>query len=119
MTPQIVSSNTYTRCFQYKALSNALILNKKLLLFQKSYSPLCSFSKKEDETVFHLCFYCPNVKNLWNQLKFHLAGDLMLPPQTLQAVVFGFSKQDYMGNVIRFNHLFIIPKLYVFDSRGK
>ena len=29
MTPQSVSSNTYTRCFQYKVLSNALFLDKK------------------------------------------------------------------------------------------
>ena len=64
MTPQIVSSNTYTRCFQYKVLSNALFLNKKKILFQKSSPPLRSFCKEKDETVFHLYFYCPNVRNL-------------------------------------------------------
>ena len=33
MTPRIVSSNTYMRCFQYKVLNNVLFLNKKLFLF--------------------------------------------------------------------------------------
>ena len=35
MTPRIVSSNTYMRCFQYKVFNNVLFLNKKLFLFEK------------------------------------------------------------------------------------
>ena len=37
MTPcvSIVSSNTYTMCFQYKVLSNAFFLHKKNFLFKK------------------------------------------------------------------------------------
>ena len=77
MTPGIVPSNSYTRCFQYKLLDNALFLNKKL--FKKSNSLLYSFWKKEDETVFHVYFYCPNVRNLWNQLMFYLPEDLTFP----------------------------------------
>ena len=119
MTPRIVSSNTYMRCFQYKVLNNVLFLNKKLFLFKKSNSPLCSFCKEEDETVFHRYFCCPNVRNLWNQLKFYLAEDLTLPPQTLQAAVFGFSEKDNTENVILYNHLFLIFKLYVYRSREK
>ena len=84
MTPRIVSSNTYMRCFQYKVLNNVLFLNKKLFLFKKSQSPLCFFCKEEDETVLHLYFCCPNVRNLWNHLKFYLAEHLTLPPQTLK-----------------------------------
>ena len=58
---------------------------------KKSNSPLCSFCKEEDETVLHVYFYCPNVRNPWNQLNFFLVEDLTLPPLTLQANVFGFS----------------------------
>ena len=93
MAPRIVSSNTYTRCFQYKVFNNALFVNKKLFLFKKSNSPLCYFCKEEDETVFHLYFYCPNAKNFGNELNFYLAEDLMLPPQTLQAIVLSFPKK--------------------------
>ena len=105
MTPRIVSSNTYMRCFQYKVFNDVLFLNKKLFLFEK---------KK-----IHLYFYCPNVRSLWNQLKFYLAEDLRLPPQTLQAAVFGFSEKDNTENVILYNHLFLIFKLYVYCSREK
>ena len=100
-------------------LSNVLFLNKELFLFNKSNSPLCSFCKEEDETVFHFYLYYPNVGNLYNQLKFYLAEDSTLPPHTLQAAVFGFSKKDNMENVVLYNHLFLIFKLYIYSSRKK
>ena len=76
MIPRIVSSNTYMSCFQYKVLNNTLFLNKKLFLFKKSNSPLYSFCDEEDETVFlFFIFFCPNVRNLWNQLDFYLVED--------------------------------------------
>ena len=111
MTTCIVSSNTYMRCFQYTVLNNGLFLNKKLSIFKKSNLPLSSFCKDKDKTVFHLYFYCPNVRNHWNQLNFYLAEDLMFPPQTLLAAVFGFSAKDNMENVILYNHIFLIFKL--------
>ena len=119
MIPRIVSSNTYMKRFQYKVLKNTLFLNKKLFLFKKSNSPLCSFCNEEDETVFHLYFYCPDVRNLWNQLAIYLAEDFSLPPQTLQAAVFGFSEKGNTENAILYNHLFLIFKLYVYRSREK
>ena len=119
MTPRIISSNTYMRCFQNKLLNNVLFLNKTLFLFKKSNSPLCSFRKEEDETVFYPYFYCPNVGNLWNQLKFYLAEHLTLPPQILLAAVFGLSEKDKTKNVILYNHLFLIFKLYVYRFREK
>ena len=119
MIPHFVSSNTYIRCFQYKFLNSTLFLNKRLFLFKKSNSSLCSFCNEEGETVFHLYFYCPDVRNLWNQLDCYLAEDFSLPPQLLQAAVFGFSEKDNTENVILYNHLFLIFKLYVYHSREK
>ena len=89
------------------------------ILIKKSNSPLCSFCKEENETVFQLYFYCPKVRNLWNQLNFYLAEDLTLPPQTLQAAVFGFSEKDNTENVMLYNCIFLIFKLYVYRSSEK
>ena len=48
MVPRIVSSNTYTRCFQHKVFRNELFLKKKFFfLFKISNSPLFSFVKKK------------------------------------------------------------------------
>ena len=107
------------KCFQYKVLKNDHFLNEKLFLFKKSNSPLRYFCKEEHETVFHLYFYCPNVRNLWNQLHFYLAEDLTLPPLTLQAAGFGFSEKGNTKSVILYNHIFLIFKLYVYRSRKK
>ena len=106
--------DTLIRCFQYKVLNNVLFPNENLFLFKKSNSPFCSFYKEEDETVFHFYFYCPNVTNLWNQLKFYLAEDLTLPSQTLQAAVFGFFEKDNTENAILCNLLFLIVLIFTF-----
>ena len=119
MTPRIVFSNTYMRCFRYKVLNNVFFLNKKRFLFKKLNSPLYSFCKEEEETVFQIYFYYPNVRNLCNQLKFYPAQDLTLSPQTLQVAVFGFSEKDNTENVILYNHLFLIFELYVYHFREK
>ena len=90
----------------------------KDFFFKKSNSPLCYFCKDEDEAVFHLYFYWPNIRYLWNQWNIYLAGDLTLPPQTLQAALFGISEKNNTENVILY-HLFLIFKLYVYHAKEK
>ena len=118
MTPHIVSGNTYEKCFQYKVWNNALFGNKKLFLFMKSNLPLCSFCKDKYETVFHLYFYCPNVKNLWSQLNVYNAEDLTLPPQ-IAGYCFGFSKKNNTKNVMHYNNFFLIFKLCIYRTWEK
>ena len=127
----------FSYCFQqylyeiFPVLSFELFLNKKLFFFKKSNLLLCSFCNEKDETVFHLYFYCPNVRNCWNKLKFYLPEDLMLPPQTLEAAVFGDFVKGNIENAILyllyailspcliFYHLVLVFKLYVFCSVEK
>ena len=52
-------------------------------------------------------------------MRFYLAEGFSLPPQTLQAAVFGFSEKDNTENVIFYNHFFLIFKLYVYRTREK
>ena len=56
MTPGIVFSNTYKRCFQYKVLNKGFFLVKNFSRQKKkSNLSLCSFCKEENETaVIHL-----------------------------------------------------------------
>ena len=53
------SSNTYI----YEVFPVQSFLNEKPFLFKKSNSPLCSFCKEEDETVFHF-YFTPNTAGL-------------------------------------------------------
>ena len=47
----------------------------------------------------------------------YFPNDSTLPPQTLQAVVFGFSEKDKIKNLIPYNHLFLIFNLHVYRFR--
>ena len=67
---QKVSLDCYVRSFQYKVLNNVLYLNKKLLIFGKSSSRLCSFCKNAYETILHLFYKCDIIKKLWKCLMF-------------------------------------------------
>ena len=96
LTACIVSSNTNVRCFQYNVLRNAFFLNKKLL-FKKSNTPLCSFSKEEDKTIFHLYFFYASLRNLWKQLKVNLEEDLTLPPRNTAGYCFWLLREKKYG----------------------
>ena len=75
---------------------------------RQSNSPLCSVCKEEDEIVFHLYFYCPNVRNLWNQLKFILHKIWCFHPKHWWLLFLSFPRKAIPKNVILYNLLFII-----------
>ena len=117
------------RCFHYKVLNNALFLNKQLFLFKNSNSPLCYFCKDVDETVIHLCFYCPNARNRWNQLNVYLAEDLpilaefwifqgrqyrkrnALSPFSIKLCVYRFREKIFLNVMILVNQMARIKKI--------
>ena len=60
--PRKVSLDCNVRSFQYKVLNNVLYLNKKMFIFGKSPSSLCSFCKQADQTILHLSYECNVMK---------------------------------------------------------
>ena len=66
LLPQIITINTYQSNFQYKILHNILCLNKKMYIFGKIDSLLCSVYHSNDETVSHLYCDCVRVNQLWS-----------------------------------------------------
>ena len=52
--PRKITKDSYTRNFQYQILTNILYLNKKLYLFGKVETPLCSYRMLYDESTIHL-----------------------------------------------------------------
>ena len=55
LLPRIITTNSYQRNFQYKMHHNILYLNKKLYIFEKIDSPLCSICHSNDESL-DICF---------------------------------------------------------------
>ena len=119
LTARKATANSYLRCFNYKIINNVLYLNKKLFQFGKTQSPLCSFCHTEAETTLHIFHKCSATKILWNRLLLFFETDLDFPDLTLQAALFGFvSELDNNLNILQ-NHILLIFKLYVYQSRGR
>ena len=123
MLPSLVTHNTYMISFQYKILNNILYLNKKLHIFGKKPSPLCSFCNLYDKTLFHIFYKCDRVKFLWSELVQYFQNTLILPtsPQTAILGILDFVSNNsfFENNKILINHILLIFKLYVYKSREK
>ena len=96
-----------------------LYLNEKLFQFSKTQSPLCSFCHNETETTFHVFRKCSVTKTLWNQLSLFFETDLDSPDLAPQAALFGFiNESDNNLNILQ-NHILLIFKLYIYQSRER
>ena len=96
-----------------------LYLNEKLFQFGKTQSPLCSFCHNEAETTLHVFHKCSVTKTLWNQLSLFFETDLDFPDLTPQAALFGFiNESDNSLNILQ-NHILLIFKLCIYQSRER
>ena len=95
------------------------ILYKKLYIFGKIDSPLRSVCHSNDETVAHLFCECVRVSQLWSQLRIFFSTDLNLPLLTPQTANFGFAVKTDKCIFKSTNHLLLIFKIYIYNSREK
>ena len=63
--PFVVTTDTKIREFQYKLLNDIVFTNEKLFRFKMIDSPLCSFCKKDVESLEHFLFDCTFVESFW------------------------------------------------------
>ena len=114
--PRKVSLDCNVRSFQYKVLNNVLCLNKKLFIFRKTSSSLCLFCKQADETLLHVFCECNITKELWNRLDLFFNDCFHLPQLLPQTAFFGFFN-TYSNNLILENHILLLFKIYLYNSR--
>ena len=115
--PRIVTSDPYTRYFQYKVLNNVLYLNEKLFFFGISETSQCSFCNQNNETIEHLFRHCLVAKALLNDLNNFFENHLSLYDLTPQATFFGFTEKDLDDTILQ-NHLLLVLKTYLYKSRS-
>ena len=116
--PRITTFNTYLHTFQYKILKNILFLNKKLSVFQKKNTPLWSFCNKE-EIQLHIFSDCTNLIYLWQHLATFFENNLILPALTPDCLVWALEWQCKSRWIHYKNHVLLIYKLYMYNSREK
>ena len=104
------------RCFQYKILNNILFLNKQLAAWGLCDSALSLFCRNENETEIHIFSECDAMQSLWTPLKIYLENKIELPALDIQSRIFGFTNIDHdKASIV--NHLLLIFKLYIYNSR--
>ena len=96
-----------------------MFLNKKLLVFRKKNTPLCSFCNKEEETLLHIFSECTYVIYLWQQLAIFLGNNLILPALTPQTALLGLWSDNANHYEPIINHILLTFKLYVYNSGEK
>ena len=116
--PFIVTIETKIKEFQYKVLNNIVFTNEKMFQFKMTDSPLCSFCKREVESLEHLLYYCDMTKTLWEAFCSWL-GEFKINshPFTITEILFGVPNVE--GDWIILNHLILIAKYYIYTCKLK
>ena len=109
--------NSTLRMFHFKILNNILYLNKKLFIFGKVSSKLCSFCNRQDETVIHLFSECAITKEIWKKSINYFRSGLQLPEITPQSAIFGLLLTDKDTFLIQ-NLILLLFKIYIYESRS-
>ena len=117
--PYLATIESKLRSFQFKINHNIYYTNEKLYMVKMSDTPLCTFCKKETETIVHFFVECDIVKPLWVFLikilnKSHSIQTLT----TCQKILGMYEKITETGFDI-VNHLTITLKYYIHMCKHK
>ena len=114
--PFVVTIETKIREFQYKLLNDIVFTNEKLFRFKMTDSPLCSFFKKDVESLEHLLFHCTFVESFWKTFTSWLTNqNITLETLTLVNILFGVY-DEHEDNII-LNHLILMAKFYIYKCK--
>ena len=114
--PFVVTIETKIREFQYKLLNDIVFTNEKLFRFKMIDSPLCSFCKKDVESLEHLLFHCNFVESFWKTFTSWLTNqNITLETLTLVNILFGVYNEDE-DNII-LNHLILMAKFHIYKCK--
>ena len=69
--PHSVTLESYVKAFQYKVLNSILYTNTNLHKMGFRTNDLCSFCKRQSESLNHLFSHCPYSKQFWNDLEIY------------------------------------------------
>ena len=114
--PFTVTIETKIREFQYKLLNNIVFTNEKFFRLKMIDSPLCTFCKRQIESIEHLFFYCNMTMIFWEALCSWLSNyKIGVQPFTLIDILFGVFNIGDDFSII--NHLILTAKLYIYKCK--
>ena len=119
--PRKATIESYTRCFQFKIISNALFLNSQLYKFDLVDSPKCSFCGMMDETSIHFFSECNITLELWQKVKNWLKPSLPLPELNLKIALLVYIPEPSENTHITLliNHIILLFKRSLFEIKSR
>ena len=118
MIPQMVTSESSLRIFQYKTLNNILFLNNRLFKFRQVQSSLYSLCKHGNETTKHLFSQCFITRRLWDSIKSWLMGSITLPPLNPDTAILSHWRPENKFNIL-VNHLILLFKFFIYKFKNR
>ena len=76
-------------------------------------TPLCTFCRREEETINHIFLECQYSKTLWSDIQNWLVGGL--PNVNSRDVVLGFVERQFYGTMENF--LLLLYKRFIYINR--
>ena len=104
------------RVFQYKITHNSIYTNQRLYGINLCLSDKCKRCFTEVETLQHMFVSCLQVKRFWIYVKKRFSDALVDNLElTTNCILFGQPRLKYNVNIV--NHLLLIGKRFLYDSR--
>ena len=100
------------RDFQFKINHKILITKSFLYKIKKTQNNICSYCKKESESIIHLFCHCEVTSQFWDTIKTWLQREANLRLELNEKYIL-FSST---GSLL-LNHIFIIAKYYIYKIK--
>ena len=114
--PFVVTIETKIREFQYKLLNDIVFTNEKLFRFKMIDSPLCSFCKKDVESLEHLLFQCTLIEGFWKAFTSWLINqNISLEALALVNILFGVYNENEDNIILK--HLILMVKFDIYKCK--
>ena len=111
---RLSTNNTYLQTFHYRIVSRIISTNTFLHRIGKSGSPLCTFCKACNETLFHILWNCALVQDFIENLKTHLFRTFNISINfTAQSWFFPRLKEESQINIL----IITIAKVAIFKAK--
>ena len=110
-----LTNSTKLRYFQYRLENRLLVTNYMRNKWDPTVVKECTFCHKDSETIVHLLYDCPLIKNIWKALKRWLYYFCFIELDiTVQVILFNRYKDSFPQLV---NTIILVVKQYIYAAK--
>ena len=113
---RLATRNTYLQAFHYRIVQRIISTNTFLFKLGKCETPLCTFCKSVNETLYHILWECEVVQNFRDEVKTCMKDTYNVEIRfTVQSWIFPRVEEESLLNIL----VITLAKLVIFKSKYK